>query len=144
MRYQQVGKLKCRHAARVGQGGVSISRTTAQQLLLEMQKSRAAAASQILLTEVNHSRSLKSSSGRELQGCSPQQGAVAWMQHLPSLSTGESLNTPPADLQEFLLLFTCRRTSPEGSTGAVLTLIIQRLVTFNNNVSIRLHFNLAM
>ena len=50
----------------------------------------------------------------------------------------------PADLHEFLVRFKCRHTSPQGSIQAVLTLITQELRTFNNKVSIRLHFNLAM
>lgn len=50
----------------------------------------------------------------------------------------------PVDLQEFLVLFKCRHTSPQGSTQAVLTLITQELRIFNNKVSIRLHFNLTI
>lgn len=49
----------------------------------------------------------------------------------------------PVDLQEFLVVFKCRHTSPQGSTQAVLTLITQELRIFNNKVSIRLHFNLT-
>ena len=48
VQYQQIGKLKCRHAACAGQGEVLIARTTTQQVLLEMQKTREAVASQDL------------------------------------------------------------------------------------------------
>lgn len=90
------GSRSAVHSLRGAKGGGDegvISRTTTQQVLVEMRKSREAVTrARISLAEVNcSSRSLKSSSGRKLQGCSPQQGAVAWMQDLPSLSTRKSL-----------------------------------------------------
>lgn len=46
--YQQIGKPKCRQAACAGHGEVLIGRSTMQQVLLEMQKTREAVGSQDL------------------------------------------------------------------------------------------------
>lgn len=48
VRYQQIGKPKRRPAACAGHGEVLIGRTTMQQVLLEMQKTREAVAGQDL------------------------------------------------------------------------------------------------
>lgn len=101
--HQQTGKPKCGHAACVGQGEVLTGRTPVQQVLLEMQKTGKLSPAKTLLTERSCSRSLKSRSGRESQGCSPWRGAV-WMHNLPSLSTRELLTCHQPIYRNFLCL----------------------------------------
>lgn len=68
VRYQQIGKPKCRHTACAGRGEVLSAEPLGSTFSWKCRKAGKLSPARILLAEVNCSRSLKSSSGRELQG----------------------------------------------------------------------------